>query len=282
MLRSWKVGSAFGIGIYVHWSLLLLLGWLVLSNLSGASLPMIVYPAVLLAAVFGCVALHELGHALMARQYGIRTRDITLYPIGGVARLERMSERPGEEFWIAVAGPAVNVVLAGLLFPCLLLLGQSFIPGELGFPVVRLMQELAWINVVLVVFNLLPVFPMDGGRVFRAFLTTFVGSLRATEVAATVGAVLALLIGTVGAFVLGNYLLPLLAAFVFLAGQQELSAVRQREYRRRAQPLTVLPAEFADIPVVEPLDEPTAFSGVVYDPEYRAWVVWRDGRRVQG
>jgi Zn-dependent protease len=284
MLRSWRVGTAFGIGIYVHWSLfLMLLGWPLLTNPAGAGLSMLVHSVILLSAVFGCVALHELGHALMARVYGIRTRDITLYPIGGVARLERMSERPGEEFWIAVAGPAVNVVLAGLLFASLILLGQPLAPGESpGLPIVLLMQELAWINVFLVVFNLLPVFPMDGGRVFRAFLTTFVGSLKATEVAAAVGAVLALLIGTVGAFLLGNYLLPLLAAFVFLAGQQELAAVRQREYRRRAQPLMVLPAEYADIPVVQPLDEPTPFSGVVYDPEYRAWVVWRDGRRVQG
>src|SRR5438105_8569047 len=109
MLRSWKVGTAFGIGIYVHWSLLLLLGWLVMENVSGGNPAQFVYPAVVVAAAFGCVALHELGHALMARQYGIRTRDITLYIIGGVARLERMSTRPGEEFWIAVAGPAVNV-----------------------------------------------------------------------------------------------------------------------------------------------------------------------------
>src|SRR5438067_842187 len=107
MLRSWRVGTAFGIGSYVPWSLYLLLAWAVWENPAGASQPLVLYPAVLLSAGFGCVALHELGHALMARQYGIRTRDITLYAIGGVARLERMSERPGEEFWIAVAGPAV-------------------------------------------------------------------------------------------------------------------------------------------------------------------------------
>src|SRR5205085_5939495 len=104
MFRSWKMGTAFGIGIWVHWTFLLLPAWVFFEHLSdGFGLPLALYAALLLLAVFGCVILHELGHALMARRFGIRTRDITLYPIGGVARLERMSERPWEEFWIAVA-----------------------------------------------------------------------------------------------------------------------------------------------------------------------------------
>src|SRR5437764_10648560 len=117
MLRSWRIGTAFGIGIYVHWSFVLLLVWAMLSNSGLASA---LYTGGLLVTLFGCVLLHELGHALTARQFGIPTRSITLYIIGGVARLERMSEKAWEEFWIAVAGPAVNVVIACLLLIALL------------------------------------------------------------------------------------------------------------------------------------------------------------------
>src|SRR6266446_5240096 len=115
MFRSWKLGTAFGIGIYVHWTFLLLPLYLVFSGGGPGHGPAVAYILALIAAVFGCVVLHELGHALTARRFGIGTRDITLYPIGGVARLERMSERPWEEFWIAVAGPAVNVGIAAVL-----------------------------------------------------------------------------------------------------------------------------------------------------------------------
>src|SRR4051794_10904135 len=112
MIRSWKLGTAFGIGVYVHWTFLLLPAWVLLNGLGSGGVSLATYLLTLVAAIFGCVVLHELGHALMARRFGIDTRDITLYPIGGVARLERMSERPWEEFWIAGAGPAVNVVIA--------------------------------------------------------------------------------------------------------------------------------------------------------------------------
>src|SRR5258707_8546492 len=115
MLRSWKLGTAFGIGIYVHWTFLLLPAWILLNNL-GSGLPVAVYLVMFVTTVFGCVVLHELGHALMARRFGIATRDITLYPIGGVARLERMSEKPLEEFLIAVAGPAGYRDISSLAF----------------------------------------------------------------------------------------------------------------------------------------------------------------------
>src|SRR6516164_7913801 len=121
MFGRWRLGTAFGIGIYVHWTFLLLLAWVGFESTKQAPPEMAIFMLGLTLAVFGCVVLHELGHALMARHFGIATRDITLYPIGGVARLERMSERPWEEFWIAVAGPAVNVVIAGILFVLLTL-----------------------------------------------------------------------------------------------------------------------------------------------------------------
>src|ERR1700732_1318273 len=112
MFRSGKLGTAFGIGIYLHFTFLLLLAWVFLTSAGPGHYAAAVYQMILVSAIFGCVVLHELGHALMARHFGIGTRDITLYPIGGVARLERLSERPMEEFWIALAGPAVNVGIA--------------------------------------------------------------------------------------------------------------------------------------------------------------------------
>src|SRR5712692_9810640 len=123
MLRSWKLGTMFGIGIYVHATFLLLPAFVFLANIGTGQIGLALYAVMMIPAVFGCVVLHELGHALTARHYGIETRDITLYPIGGVARLERLPHRPLEEFWIAVAGPAVNVAIAFLLGGFLLLAG---------------------------------------------------------------------------------------------------------------------------------------------------------------
>src|SRR5216683_6632448 len=127
MFRSWKLGSLFGIGIYVHATFLLLPAFVFLANVSTGQIDMAFYAVVMIPAVFSCVVFHELGHALTARRYGIETRDITLYPIGGVARLERLPDQPLEEFWIAVAGPAVNAVIAALLAGiCLIVGGTDF------------------------------------------------------------------------------------------------------------------------------------------------------------
>src|SRR5262249_39980961 len=172
MTRSLKLGTAFGIGIYVHWTFLLLPAYLLLTTWRIFELPIIASLLTLLFAIFGCVVLHELGHALMARYFGIGARDLPLYPIGGVARLERMSERASEEILIALAGPAVNVVIAAVLIALLILSGTAFgwagmarsIPGEF-------LMGLLTANLFLVIFNLIPAFPMDGGRVLRALLS---------------------------------------------------------------------------------------------------------------
>jgi Zn-dependent protease len=178
----------------------------------------------LLSSVFGCVLLHELGHALMARQYGIVTEDITLYPIGGVARLRRMPRAPGAELLIALAGPAVNllIVLALAAVSTLGLVGSSWSasPGLLG----GFVDELILINLGLALFNLIPAFPMDGGRVLRALLSGWLGRSRATMIAAGVGRGLALLFGM---FCLYHrlYLQALLAGFIYFAAGQELAQV---------------------------------------------------------
>jgi Zn-dependent protease len=235
MFRSWKLGTAFDIGIYVHWSFFLLPAWVLLSNLGLGGWLTALYAVALILAVFGCVVLHELGHALMARRFGIPTRDITLYPIGGVARLERMSEKPWEEFCIAIAGPAVNVLIAGLLGAFFLLEGLVRPPVPLPPLGLMFLSHLMYINLFLVAFNLLPAFPMDGGRVLRALLAGPLGYLRATQAAVNVALVVAVLMALVGIFVTHSIALVLVAAFVYLAGQQELAAVYQREMQRREQ-----------------------------------------------
>jgi Zn-dependent protease len=248
MKWSWKLGTVAGIGIFVHWTFLILVGWIVLSDVvRGAQHNQppnqIVAEAlegiVFIVAIFTCIVLHELGHALTARRYGVRTQDITLLPIGGVARLERMPENPIQEFWIAVAGPAVNVAIAVGLFGALLILGHGPAlpsPSEITIDVFqrfdKFLQQLLTVNLLLVGFNAIPAFPMDGGRVLRAVLAHFSGDyVRATQVAASVGQMLAIALGFLGLFA-QNPFLVFIALFVYLGAQEEAHLVQARSLMR--------------------------------------------------
>lgn len=203
-----------------HATFLLMLGWEALRHYRAHGDPAEAMGGVVfILLLFGVVALHELGHALAARRFGIRTRDITLLPIGGVARLERMPSDPGQELVIALAGPAVNFVLAaGIYF--ILELGRR--PSPLGEALQvggDFLDRLFWVNVSLAVFNLLPAFPMDGGRVLRAVLAMRLDYVRATQVAAVIGQGMALLFGLLGLFY--NPFLVLIAVFVWLGAAEE-------------------------------------------------------------
>jgi Zn-dependent protease len=239
-----RLGSGFGIPVYLHWTFFLLPLWVLWSHPedSAAELTLVF---TLLLLLFGCVVLHEFGHALMARRFGIATQDVTLYPIGGVARLTRMSEKPHEELLVAVAGPAVNVVIA-ILLTGVLAVGALIDPNLVvkTFPG-HVLLGLLVLNVIMVPFNLLPAFPMDGGRVLRALLSAWLGHYRGTQIAVHVGLCMAILIGVGGIALYHNLMLGVIAVFVFFAGQQELLAARMREQHlmrwREEEPLTVLP-----------------------------------------
>ncbi len=227
MKWSLKVGRILGIDVYLHFTFLLLLGFLgFVTWQSTGSVDAAVNGVVFIATLFGCVLLHEFGHALMARRYGIKTSDITLLPIGGIARLERMPEKPRQELWVALAGPAVNLAIAAFLF--VVAGGCGWIrvhPGSQPYQRLRL-QRLMTVNLVLVAFNLLPAFPMDGGRVLRALLAVRLGRRRATAIAANVGQAMAILFGVVGFFY--NPFLIFIAIFVFLGAQAEAGLVEMQ------------------------------------------------------
>ena len=220
MKWSCKLGEFRGIAVYMHATFLILIAFVVLSHWSaGHSLGKTLEGVGFILALFGCVVLHEFGHALMAARYGIKTRDITLLPIGGVARLERMPEEPLQELWVALAGPAVNVVVAAALFGWLQFT-SAFTPLEqLNVTSGPFLERLMMVNVILVVFNMLPAFPMDGGRVLRALLATRLEYAHATQIAASIGQAMALVFACLGFFT--NPFLMFIAFFVWIGAAQE-------------------------------------------------------------
>ena len=225
MRWSWKIGRLAGINVYMHATFLLLLAFIVFASWSQKhDLNEAAISVVFIVAIFACVVLHELGHALTARRYGIRTRDIILLPIGGVARLERMPDRPLQELKVALAGPAVNVVIAGGLF--LLLRGLAIHPRLSQLELVNgdFLERIMSVNLWLAGFNLIPAFPMDGGRVLRALLATRMDYTRATLKAAHVGQALALVFGFVGLF--RDPFLLFIALFVWMGAEGEASSVQ--------------------------------------------------------
>lgn len=226
MRWSWKIGRLAGIGIYVHATFLLLILFILFVNWhAGNSLEKAFGGVVFVLAIFACIVLHELGHALAARHYGIRTRDITLLPIGGLARLERMPDVPIQELWVALAGPAVNAVIAGVIFLCGWLTGlHPELLGTFQWAGGSFLNKLMVVNFWLLAFNLIPAFPMDGGRVLRALLATRMEYSLATVTAARVGQAIAFLFGLAGLFT--DPFLLFIALFVWMGAEQESAMVQ--------------------------------------------------------
>jgi Zn-dependent protease/CBS domain-containing protein len=224
---SWKLGRIAGIDVFVHATFLLIVLWVGFSGwLQDGSLNAALASVAFLLALFFTVLLHEFGHALVARRYGIKTRDVTLWPIGGVASLERMPDDPRQELAVAVAGPLVSAGIAAVLFVWLSLTAQLGPLTGLSLTVGSFLERLMMANVVLAVFNILPAFPMDGGRVLRALLAMRVEYARATRTAANVGQAMAFLFGLVGLF--ANPMLLFVAFFIWMGAAQEANQVEQK------------------------------------------------------
>jgi Zn-dependent protease/predicted transcriptional regulator len=224
---SWKIGRFAGIDVFMHATFLLLLGWVALSAwLQDHTVAAMAHALIFIIALFVCVVLHEYGHALVARRYGIPTRDITLLPIGGVSRLERMPDEPREELRVAVAGALVNIAIAAVLYVVLLLTGSTVPLTQVDITTGPFIPSLILVNILLAVFNLIPAFPMDGGRVLRAALATRMNYVRATNLAASFGQAFALLFGFVGLFY--NPFLIFIALFVWIGAAQEASMTSVR------------------------------------------------------
>jgi len=240
MRWSFPIAKVAGSEIRIHLTFFLLLAWFGIAHYQQGGWPAAADGLVYIIAVFACVVLHELGHAVAARRYGIRTPRITLLPIGGLAELERMPERPSEEIVVAIAGPLVNVVIALVL---IFLLGAqvgSDTMAALDDPGAGLLARIAAVNVVLVVFNLIPAFPMDGGRVLRALLAIRMNRAKATRVAATIGQGLAFVFAFLG-LIGGNPLLLFIAIFIYLAagGEAEMTSLQELAARVPLRDVTI-------------------------------------------
>ena len=240
--------------IRIHLTFLLLLVWIGIAYFQEGGTSAAIAGVGFTGAVFACVVLHELGHAAAASRYGIRTPRITLLPIGGVAELERLPERPSEEIVVALAGPMVNVVIAAFLVVMIGATAGIDALVSVDNPRVAFAARLVAVNVWLVLFNLIPAFPMDGGRVLRALLATRYSRVRATEIAGAVGQFAAFALGFIG-LVAGNVLLIFVAVFVYLAATAETQAMGLQATARAVNVRDVMISHFESLPVTATLDE---------------------------
>ncbi|AOW20679.1 site-2 protease family protein [Urechidicola croceus] len=231
MKGNLKLGSVFGIKVLVHWTFIFLIIWVVFSEISqGRNLESILYNIAFVIAVFLCVVLHELGHALTAKRYGIQTKKITLLPIGGIASLDKIPESPKHEFLVTIAGPLVNLIIALLLYfviPVEYITNQNFteiMHSMDDFTLRNFLFFLFIANIGLVVFNLIPAFPMDGGRIFRSILAMNMNRVKATSIASSVGQFIAVVFLLIG--LIYNPILIFIALFIFLGAYGENKLVQ--------------------------------------------------------
>lgn len=275
---SWSVniGSIAGTAVRIHFTFLLFLAWLFVASWASGGPAAAWNGLAFMLLLFACVLAHEFGHIFTARAFGVPTPDVTLLPIGGVARLARIPEAPSQEFLIAIAGPLVNVAIAILL---VLLAGAHLNARELAqvdSTQISLIDRLAEVNMFLAIFNMIPAFPMDGGRVLRALLAIRLGHVRATELAAGIGQLVAFGLGFLGLF--GNPLLIFIAVFVYLAASSEAHLVAIRAMTRGVPVAAAMMTEFATLTPDERID--AAIETLLHTSQSEFAVVDADHRLV--
>ncbi|MBX9741732.1 MAG: site-2 protease family protein [Beijerinckiaceae bacterium] len=246
------VGRVAGTAIRIHVTFLILLAWIGFSAFRTGGGEAAASSVVFILALFLCVLLHEFGHIFMARRFGIATPDVTLLPIGGVASLERIPDKPREQLAVALAGPAVNVVIAFILIAILGTLAPADI-SRIDDPSLGLVAKLASANIFLVVFNMIPAFPMDGGRVLHAVLSMNIGPQRAMRISSRIGQGLAFVLGFLGLF--GNPLLIFIAIFVYVAAAGEAQDSEMRFAFSGLRVSDAMETRFATVPADATLEQ---------------------------
>ena len=277
MKYSLYLGRISGIKISVHWTFLILIFWIVFANMrTGSNAEEIMWSIAFVLAIFACVILHELGHALMAQRFKIKTREISILPIGGVAQLESVPEKPKEELLVALAGPAVNVVIAGILYPFVSMnrdMAELQTLSRIGPE--NFFISLMTVNLWLALFNLIPAFPMDGGRVLRALLGFKLSHAKATNIAASVGQVLAMVFVFLGFFT--NPFLIFIGFFIFLGAQSEAIYARSKFMLQGYRVSDVL---MEDIPVMDNNTSVGDAASKLLNSQNKNFVVTREGKAV--
>lgn len=294
MNSALRIATFFDIPVRVHWSFLLIFVYVAYTGSNqGWDVANMAWSLIFVLALFGCVVLHEFGHALTARRFGVKTRDIILSPIGGVARLDRLPEKPLQEFLVAVAGPLVNVAIALLLAPYLLTIsGEArtmlfnilLNPDGNYFPIGLsqfdyFVAGLILLNLMLALFNMIPAFPMDGGRVLRALLSIRLERHRATQIAAYIGQGLAILFVGYGLFFASNIFYLLIGGFVFMAAAGEYRMVRTQRVLQQYTVQDVARTEFTRLYLGDTIEK--AIARLSNDGQ-RSYIIFDSWQEAQG
>ncbi|MBV8751275.1 MAG: site-2 protease family protein [Hyphomicrobiales bacterium] len=276
MSWSLSIGRIAGTAIRVHITFLLFLVWIWFANYQTGGAPAAWSGLLFMVLLFLCVLAHEFGHIFTARAFGVPTPDVTLLPIGGVARLARIPEAPRQEFLIAIAGPAVNIVIAIAIIVFTRAQVEPQHLATVGDAKIGMVERLAEVNLFLAAFNMIPAFPMDGGRVLRAALATQLGYVRATEIAASIGQWVAFALGFIGLFY--NPLLIFIAIFVYLAAASEAHMVGLRAVSRGVPVTAAMVTQFASLKPADHIDQ--AIETMLHTSQSEFPVVDEAGRLV--
>ncbi len=280
MKHALTIGRPFGISVSVHWTFLLIIAWIIFLNLQqGAGTQQIIYSILFVVALFICVVIHELSHSLMARKYGIPTRSITLLPIGGLTDLQKMPEKPKQEFAVSVAGPLSNIAIA-IVLSLLLLITHNFNISTSNLQAItgkNFFLLLTFANLMLAIFNLLPAFPMDGGRIFRSLMAMYFSREKATYIAMNMGKIFAFGLAVLGIFV--NPFLIFIAIFIFIGAQKEYEQVRYTSVLSGYKVKDILMHEFTSLQEDETL---RAAVNLLLDGPEKRFVIVDNENRVKG